>query len=98
MSWPVVKVPPNIDGQGGRFLLWVISPCAHKTLILAIIELHTFLPNLTWVTPKWLCGCVWGRADAPGLKAQQASTAPWAAEQSQHFNQPATNQEDAQVL
>lgn len=37
-------------------------------------------------------------ADAPGLKAQQASTAPWAAEQSQHSNQPATNQENPQVL
>lgn len=37
-------------------------------------------------------------ADAPGLKAQQASSAPWAAEQSPHFNQPAADQEDAQVL
>lgn len=38
------------------------------------------------------------RADAPGLKAQQASTAPWTAEQSQHSNQPATNQENPPVL
>lgn len=42
-----------------------------------------------------VCGA---HADAPGLKAQQASSAPWAAEQNQHFNQPAANQEDAQVL
>lgn len=65
-----------------------------------IIKLHTFLlPRFTWVTPKWLFLAVCGaHADAPGLKAQQASTAPWAAEQSQHFNQPATNQEDAWVL
>lgn len=42
-----------------------------------------------------VCGA---HAEAHGLKAQQASSAPWAAEQNQHFNQPATKQEDAQVL
>lgn len=42
-----------------------------------------------------VCG---DHADAPGLKAQQASSAPWAAEQNQHSIQPAANQEDAQEL
>lgn len=42
-----------------------------------------------------VCGA---HAEAPGLKAQQASSAPWAAEQNPRFHQPATNQEDAQVL
>lgn len=70
-----------------------------QNIILAIIKLHTFPPYFTWVTPKCLFMAVCGaHADAPGLKAQQASTAPWAAEQSRHFKQPATNQEDAQVL